>query len=131
MKGIILAAGKGTRLYPTTKLASKELLIVYNKPMIYYPLNTLIKAGIKDILLINNSSNIGYFANLFKSGSDFGINITYKVQDEQRGIADAVKLAKNFVGKDNFVLILGDNYFENNFSEEINNFYGGAKIFIK
>jgi len=131
MKGVIIAAGKGTRLYPTTKLSSKELLIVYDKPMIYYPLETLVNVGIKKILFVLNSNNIGYFASFLKSGADLGVEITYKVQDEQKGIADAVKLAEDFVGDDNFVLILGDNYFEDDIIEHINSFTGGAKVFLK
>ena len=111
MKGIILAAGNGTRLAPTTLSVSKPLLPVYDKPMIYYPLATLINAGIKDILIITNQRDKDKFENLLGDGSSLGISIQFKVQYEQKGVADAFLVGKDFVGKDNVCLILGDNLY--------------------
>lgn len=110
-KGIILVAGKGTRLAPLSFSASKPLLPVYNKPMIYYPLTTLMRAGIKDILIITNEEDNQKFKNLFGNGSSLGINIQYAIQYVQKGIADAFVIAKDFIGKDSVCLILGDNIF--------------------
>ena len=110
-KGIILVAGKGTRLAPLSFGASKPLLPVYNKPMIYYPLTTLMRAGIKDILIITNEEDNNKFKKLFGNGNDLGINIQYAIQYVQRGIADAFVIAKDFIGNDSVCLILGDNIF--------------------
>ncbi len=131
MKGIILAGGKATRLRPCTKITSKQLLPVYNRPMIYYPLNTLLKAGIKDILIIVAPERAGDFLNLLGSGRQFGAKFTYEVQEKPRGLADAFIIGRNFIGKENVALILGDNIFENDFSEAISRFKGGGKIFAK
>ena len=131
MKGIILAGGAGTRLHPLTKITSKQLLPVYNKPLIYYPLETLIRAGIKDILIIIAPDNAGDFLNLLGSGKEFGIKITYEIQDKPEGIAQAFLIGENFIGHDNVTLILGDNVFEDDFSKNIKNFKTGAKIFTK
>ncbi len=131
MKGIILAGGSATRLRPCTKITSKQLLPVYNKPMIYYPLNTLIKAGIKDILIIVSPERAGDFLNLLGSGHEFGVRFSYEVQDKPRGLADAFILGENFIGKDNVTMILGDNIFEDDFSSEIRGFKKGAKVFAK
>ncbi len=131
MKGIILAGGNATRLRPCTKVASKQLLPVYNKPMIYYPLNTLIEAGIKDILIIVAPERAGDFLNLLGSGQEFGVKFTYEIQDKPRGLADAFILGENFIGNDNVTMILGDNIFENDFSDEIKSFKKGAKVFAK
>jgi len=131
MKGIILAGGSATRLRPCTKITSKQLLPVYNKPMIYYPLNTLIKAGIKEILIIIAPERAGDFLNLLGSGKEFGVKFTYEVQDKPRGLADAFIIGENFIGRDNVTMILGDNIFEDDFVDEIKNFKKGGKIFAK
>ena len=111
MKGIILAGGLGTRLYPLTQIASKQLLPVFNKPMIYYPLSVLISAGIKDILIISTPDHINGFQKLLKTGSHLGLKLKYAIQEEPRGIAQALIIGKKFIGKDNICLILGDNIF--------------------
>ncbi len=131
MKGIILAGGSATRLRPCTKITSKQLLPVYNRPMIYYPLNTLIKAGIKDILIIIAPEFAGNFLNLLGSGSQFGVKFTYEIQEKPRGLADAFIIGDNFIGKDNVTMILGDNIFEDDFSKDIKGFKKGGKIFAK
>ena len=111
MKGIILAAGKGSRLYPMTRPVCKPLLPVYDKPMIYYPLAVLLQAGIRDILIIIPPGEEGPFYRLLGSGGRFGVNITYEVQDVARGIADALLIGRQFVGTDDVCLVLGDNIF--------------------
>ena len=111
MKGILLAGGAGTRLYPITIPISKQLIPVYDKPMIYYPLSTLITCGINEILLISSPKDIKLFQHLLSDGSQWGCKITYKVQEEPRGIAEAFLLAEDFIGDDNVSLILGDNIF--------------------
>jgi glucose-1-phosphate thymidylyltransferase len=131
MRGIILSGGHGTRLRPLTKITSKQLLPVYNKPMIYYPLNTLLKAGIKEILIIVAPERAGDYSNLLGSGKEFGAKFTYEIQDEPRGLAEALIIADNFIDKKNVALILGDNIFEDDFTDEIKNFKKGAKIFAK
>lgn len=111
MKGIILAAGKGTRLYPASKHISKILLPVYDKPMIYYPLSTLMSAGIRDFMVIVSKDDKDYFKRLLGNGEQFGISIKYKVQKVQRGIADALLVAEKFIEEDMVALALGDNIF--------------------
>ena len=111
MKGILLAGGSGTRLYPLTKTMSKQLLPVYDKPMIYYPLSTLMLFGIKDILIISTPKDTPNIKNLFGDGSRIGLNISYKIQDKPNGIAEAFTLGADFIGNDDVCLILGDNIF--------------------
>ncbi len=131
MKGIILAGGRATRLRPLTKITSKQLLPVYNKPMVYYPIQTLAKAGIKDILVIVAPEYSGQFLNLLGSGHELGVNLSYEVQEEPRGLPDAFVIGENFIGKDNVALILGDNIFDHDFSESIASFTTGGRIFAK
>ena len=120
MKGIILAGGRATRLYPITKGICKQLLPVYDKPMIYYPLSTLLLSGIKDILIISTQEAIPQFKNLFGDGECFGINIDYLHQDNPNGIAEAFLIGENFIGRDSVCLVLGDNiFFGNGLSEEL------------
>ncbi len=131
MKGIILAGGSGTRLHPCTKVTSKQLLPVYDKPMIYYPLNTLLKAGIEDILIIVAPERSGDFLNLLGSGKEFGARFTYEIQDKPEGLAQALLIGEHFVAGDKCALILGDNIFTDDLNEAIRGFESGAKIFAK
>lgn len=131
MRGIILSGGQGTRLRPLTYITSKQLLPVYNRPMIYYPLNTLLKAGINEILIIVAPERAGDYSNLLGSGKDFGAKFTYEIQDEPRGLAEALVIGENFIDNQNVALILGDNIFEDDFTEEIKKFRSGGKIFAK
>jgi glucose-1-phosphate thymidylyltransferase len=131
MKGIILSGGSGSRLRPPTKITSKQLLPIYNRPMIYYPLNTLIKAGIKEILIIVAPERAGDYLNLLGSGKEFGVKFTYEIQDKPEGLAQAFLIGEKFIAQDNVTMILGDNIFEDDFSQDIINFKKGAKVFAK
>src|SRR3989344_3252048 len=131
MKGIVLAGGKATRLRPLTKITSKQLLPVYNKPMIFYPIETLTKAGIKDVLIIVAPDYAGQFLNLLGTGADFGAKFTYEIQEEPRGLPDAFIIGEQFIGNDNVTLILGDNIFDHDFSVAINEFKRGGTVFAK
>lgn len=129
MKGIILAGGTGSRLLPLTKVTNKHLLPVYNKPMIYYPLQTLIGMGIKDILIVSGPGHAGHFLNLLGSGKEFGVRLSYAIQEEAGGIAQALGLAEDFADTDDVSVILGDNIYEDKF--DLSNYKDGAKIFLK
>lgn len=131
MKGIILAAGHGTRLAPLTDITSKQLLPIYDRPMVHYPMQTLIDAGITEILLIVGPEKCGDYLNYFGSGAKFGIRLTYEVQDKPTGLPDAFVIGKRFIGDDDVVLILGDNIFEDKLTKAVKSFKSGAKIFAK
>jgi glucose-1-phosphate thymidylyltransferase len=133
MKGIILSGGAGTRLAPLTTVTSKQLLPIYNKPMIFYPLEKLLAAGIKDILIIVAPDHSGAYMKLLGSGKDFGegVRFTYEIQDKPEGLAQAFIIGEGFIGNDNVALILGDNIFEDNFTSAVKNFKSGGLIFAK
>ncbi|MEI9476986.1 MAG: sugar phosphate nucleotidyltransferase [Deltaproteobacteria bacterium] len=135
MKGVILAGGLGTRLYPLTKVTNKHLLPVYDKPMIYYPIQTLINAGIDDILIVTGGNNAGDFLRLLGNGKEFGLkHINYTYQEGEGGIADALRLAEFFADKDKICVVLGDNIIEKNIRRAADAFAvqkDGAKILLK
>lgn len=134
IKGVILAGGTGSRLSPLTEVTNKHLLPVYNKPMVFYPLQTLIDAGIKDILIVTGGEEVGDFLRLLGSGSKWGVRLTYRCQDGSGGIPVALSLAKEFVDDDKCVAILGDNIMEKSIRKEVEEFAKseiGAKIFLQ
>lgn len=131
MKGIILSGGTGSRLFPLTKVISKQLLPVYNKPMIMYPLETLLKAGIKDILIILAPEHSDQYMELLGNGKEFNANLSYVIQPRPEGLAQAFILGQNFIVDESVCMILGDNIFEDDFSETIKNFSGGGHVFAK
>jgi glucose-1-phosphate thymidylyltransferase len=144
MKGIILAGGTGSRLMPLTKVTNKHLLPVYNEPMIYYPLKSIVASGIKDIMIVSGRGHAGHFLNLLGSGKEFGVRISYEVQEEAGGIAEALGLARSFADEDKIAVILGDNIYEDNsqIAKAVKEFdqqkfnadgktVGGAKILLK
>lgn len=130
MKGIILSGGKGTRLYPLTKITSKQLLPVYDKPMIMYPFETLVRAGIKDILIIVSPECAGQYLHLLGSGKEYGVNLSYEIQDEPKGLPEAFIIGEKFIGDDNVAMILGDNlFFDHDFKADIESFEKGGRVF--
>ena len=132
MKGIILAGGHGSRLYPLTKIFNKSLLPVYDKPMIYYPLQTLKQIGCKEICIVSGKEHCGQIMNQLGSGGEYGVDITYRVQEKPGGIAQALGLCKEFAGRDNVFVCLGDNIFEDDFSDLKLNYYDSwCHIFLK
>jgi len=135
MKGVILAGGLGTRLYPLTKVTNKHLLPVYDKPMIYYPIQTLINAGIDDILIVTGGNNAGDFLKLLGNGKEFGLkHINYTYQEGEGGIAEALRLAEFFASEEKICVVLGDNIIERNIRKAVENFQKqktGAKILLK
>lgn len=135
MKGVILAGGLGTRLSPLTRVTNKHLLPVYNKPMIYYPIECLINAGITEIMLVTGGNDAGDFLRLLRNGHDFGLrDLHYTYQDGEGGIADALRLAEHFADGDKIVVVLGDNIIEGNIRRAVGDFFtqkSGAKILLK
>ncbi|MCX5715292.1 MAG: sugar phosphate nucleotidyltransferase [Candidatus Omnitrophica bacterium] len=135
MKGIVLAGGLGKRLYPLTKITNKHLLPIYNKPMIYYPIETLVDAGIKEIVVVTGGNHAGEFLRLLGNGQEFGLNhLHYAYQEGEGGIADALKLAEHLVGDDKLVVILGDNIIEKSIRKQVERFKKqrqGARILLK
>ncbi len=135
IKGVILAGGLGKRLYPLTKITNKHLLPIHSKPMIYYPLQTLVDAGIEDILIVTGGRNAGDFLRLLGNGSEFGLkHINYTYQEGEGGIAEALGLARHFAGEDKIVVILGDNIIQKSIARSVDDFRKqpkGAKILLK
>lgn len=132
MKGVILAGGLGTRLRPLTLVTNKHLLPIYNKPMILYPIDTLRKAGISEILLVCGREHAGHFINFLGSGKEYGVKFSYAVQDTNNGgIADALSYAEDFSDGGNIAVILGDNIFEDNFTKDVKAFKSGVQVFLK
>ncbi len=131
MKGVILAGGTGSRLYPLTKITNKHLLPVYDKPMIYYPLQTLIDAGLDEIMIVSGRGHAGDFLELLGSGAEFGVHLIYEIQEEAGGIAQALGLAEDFADDDDVAVILGDNIFQDNVREAVQPFESGAHVFLK
>jgi glucose-1-phosphate thymidylyltransferase len=135
MKGIVLAGGLGTRLFPLTKITNKHLLPIYNKPMIYYPIQTLVDAGIEEIMIVTGGNNAGDFLKLLGNGSEFGLkHLNFTYQAKEGGIAEAVGLCEYFAGNDKVIIILGDNILEKSIAADVRRFEqqeSGAMIFLK
>lgn len=134
MKGIILAGGAGTRLYPLTRVTSKQLLPIYDRPMIFYPLETLVAGGIKDILVITDPQYLTHFVKLLGTGKDWGVRLSYETQEKPEGLAQAFLIGEHFVGTDSVTMILGDNLFVGDdgfLKKSIANFVSGGRIFAK
>ncbi|MGB8216465.1 MAG: sugar phosphate nucleotidyltransferase [Candidatus Methanoperedens sp.] len=134
MKGIILAGGKGTRLYPLTKVTNKHLLPVGKEPMIFHPIRQLVSAGIDQIMIVTSTDHMGDIVKVLGSGKEFGCEFTFKVQEDAKGIANALSLAENFAGDDKIVVFLGDNVFEYSISPYVKNFKKqekGARVLLK
>ncbi|MAF65768.1 MAG: spore coat protein [Planctomycetes bacterium] len=135
MKGVILAGGLGTRLFPLTKITNKHLLPVYDRPMIYYPIESLVRAGVEDIMIVTGGQNSGEFLRLLGNGSDFGLkHLNYTYQEGEGGIAEALGLARHWAGGDRLCVVLGDNLIENNIRGAVEDFRAqqkGAKIIVK
>tara|TARA_Y100000310_G_scaffold96377_1_gene94147 strand:- start:506 stop:1213 length:708 start_codon:yes stop_codon:yes gene_type:complete len=129
MKGVLLAGGTGSRLLPLTKVTNKHLLPVYDKPMIYYPIETLKSMGIKDILIVSGAEHCGHILNLLGSGRERGLSLSYEIQDEAGGIAQALGLAESFAAGDSVAVILGDNIFQDKL--DVSDFKEGARVFLK
>jgi glucose-1-phosphate thymidylyltransferase len=132
VKGVILAGGLGTRLYPLTKVTNKHLLPIFNKPMIFYPIKTLVEAGIDEIMVVVGGPHSGHFMPILKNGKELGIrHLEYAYQEDEGGIAEALSLAKDFVGDDSCAVILGDNTTDVNIKKDIEDFKDGAMVFLK
>lgn len=132
MKGIVLAGGLGTRLYPLTFATNKHLLPVFNKPMIFYPIATLVQAGIKEILVVTGGPHAGHFVRVLKNGKELGVrHLEYAYQENEGGIADALSLAEDFADNGSIAVILGDNTTDADISREVKNFKDGCLIFLK
>src|SRR3989338_3424197 len=132
MKGVLLAGGLGTRLYPLTKITNKHLLPVYNKPMVVYGIETLKRSGISEIMIVCGREHAGHFMNFLGSGKEYGVKISFALQDKNNGgISDALLYAEDFADRDSIAVILGDNIFEDEFSKSIESFSGGAMVFLK
>ena len=131
MKGVVLAGGNGSRLDPLTRVTNKHLLPVYDRPMIHYPLGTLARAGIEEVMLISGRGHAGHFLELLGSGAQMGLKLSYGIQESAGGIAQALGLAREFADGEDVAVILGDNIFQDDVEEEIASFVGGAMIFLK
>jgi len=132
IKGVILAGGLGTRLSPATKITNKHLIPVYDKPMVLYPLETLRQSGINEVMVVCGREYAGHFMNFLGSGKEYGVSLSYAIQDKNNGgIADALQYAQDFADEGSIAVVLGDNIFEDTFTNEINNFSEGAMVFFK
>lgn len=132
MKGVILAGGLGTRLYPLTYVTNKHLLPIYDKPMIFYPIQTLVNAGIKEILIVTSGPHVGHFLGVLKNGKELGVKLEYAYQEKpDGGIADALSLAEDFADGNNIAVILGDNTTDADISDTVSSFQDGAIVFLK